>query len=99
MRNVRFLCDSTGVGLATEQQMSPTNVVTRVLLALLLAVAVAIVCLWWYYRPTIEAGSAGLSSRTESISIPSISIGITNPFLLTFLVAVVLLFVILKFVR
>jgi hypothetical protein len=56
--------------------MSPTKLVIRGLLAVILTVAFVIVCLWWYYRPTIEAGSAGLSSRTESISIPSISLGI-----------------------
>jgi len=79
--------------------MSPTKLVMRGLLAVILTVAFVIVCLWWYYRPTIEAGSAGLSSRTESISIPSISIGITNPYLLMFLVIVVALFAILKFFR
>jgi len=79
--------------------MSPTKLVIRGLLAVILTVAFVIVCLWWYYRPTIEAGSAGLSSRTESISIPSISIGITNPYLLMFLVIVVALFAILKFFR
>jgi len=79
--------------------MSPTKLVIRGLLAVVLTVAFVIVCLWWYYRPTIEAGSAGLSSRTESISIPSISIGITNPYLLMFLVVVVALFAILKFFR
>ena len=79
--------------------MSPTKLVIRGLLAVILTVAFVIVCLWWYYRPTIEAGSAGLSSRTESISIPSISIGITNPYLLMFLVAAVALFAILKFFR
>jgi len=79
--------------------MSPTKLVIRGLLAVILTVAFVIVCLWWYYRPTIEAGSAGLSSRTESISIPSISIGITNPYLLMFLVVVVALFAILKFFR
>jgi hypothetical protein len=78
--------------------MSPTNLI-RVLVAVVLTVAFVIVCLWWYYRPTIEAGSAGLSSRTESISIPSISIGISNPYLLMFLVVVVVLFAILKFFR
>ena len=78
--------------------MSPTKLVIRGLLAVILMVAFVIVCLWWYYRPTIEAGS-GLSSRTESISIPSISIGITNPYLLMFLVVVVVLFAILKFLR
>jgi|KBSMisStandDraft_5_1062788.scaffolds.fasta_scaffold662645_1 NADH:ubiquinone oxidoreductase subunit 6 (subunit J) len=79
--------------------MSPTKLVIRGLLAVILTVAFVIVCLWWYYRPTIEAGSAGLSSRTESISIPSISIGITNPYLLMFLVVAVALFAILKFFR
>ena len=79
--------------------MSPTKLVIRGLLAVILMVAFVIVCLWWYYRPTIEAGSAGLSSRTESISIPSISIGITSPYLLMFLVVVVVLFAILKFFR
>jgi uncharacterized membrane protein len=79
--------------------MSPTKLVIRTLLALILTVTFVIVCLWWYYRPTIEAGSAGLSSRSESISIPSISIGIGNPYLLTFLVVVVVLFAILKFFR
>ncbi len=79
--------------------MSPTKLVIRGLLAVILTVAFVIVCLWWYYRPTIEAGSAGLSSRTESISIPSISIGITNPYLVMFLVVVVALFAILKFFR
>jgi len=79
--------------------MSPTKLVIRGLLAVVLMVAFVIVCLWWYYRPTIEAGSAGLSSRTESISIPSISIGITNPYLLMFLVVAVALFAILKFFR
>jgi len=79
--------------------MSPTKLVIRGLLAVVLTLAFVIVCLWWYYRPTIEAGSAGLSSRTESISIPSISIGITNPYLLMFLVVVVALFAILKFFR
>ena len=79
--------------------MSKTKLVIRGLLAVILTVAFVIVCLWWYYRPTIEAGSAGLSSRTESISIPSISIGITNPYLLMFLVVVVALFAILKFFR
>ena len=79
--------------------MSPTTLVIRGLLALILTVVFVMVCLWWYYRPTIEAGSAGLSSRTESISIPSISIGITRPYLLMFLVVVVVLFAILKFFR
>ena len=79
--------------------MSATKLVIRGLLAVILTVAFVIVCLWWYYRPTIETGSAGLSSRTESISIPSISIGITNPYLLMFLVVVVALFAILKFFR
>ena len=81
--------------------MSPTKLVIRALLALILTVAFVIACLWWYYRPTMEGGSAGLSSRTESISIsiPSISIGISNPYLLTFLVVVVVLFVVLKFFR
>jgi hypothetical protein len=79
--------------------MSPTKLVTRVFLALILTVALVIAWLWWYYRPTIEAGSAGLSSRSESISIPSISIGISNPYLLMFLVVVVVVFAILKFFR
>jgi NADH:ubiquinone oxidoreductase subunit 6 (subunit J) len=79
--------------------MSPTKLVIRGLLAVILMVAFVIVCLWWYYRPTIEAGSAGLSSRSETISIPSVSIGITNPYLLMFLVVVVVLFAILKFFR
>jgi NADH:ubiquinone oxidoreductase subunit 6 (subunit J) len=79
--------------------MSPAKLVIRGLLAVILMVAFVIVCLWWYYRPTIEAGSAGLSSRSETISIPSVSIGITNPYLLMFLVVVVVLFAILKFFR
>ena len=79
--------------------MSKTKLVIRGLLAVILTVAFVLACLWWYYRPTIEAASAGLSSRTESIPIPSISIGITNPYLLMFLVVVVALFAILKFFR
>ena len=79
--------------------MSPTQSVIRVLLALVLTVAFVVVCLWWYYTPIIEAGSAGLSSRSESISIPSISISISSPYLLTLIVVVVVLFAILKFFR
>jgi hypothetical protein len=76
---------------------SPTKLI-RVLVAVL-TVAFVIACLWWYCRPTLEAGSAGLSSRTESISIPSLSIGIANPYLLMFLVVVVVPFAILKLSR
>jgi hypothetical protein len=79
--------------------MPPTNLTVRILPAIVLTVAFVIVCLWWYYRPTIER--AGLSSRTESISIGSISINTPYllPSLLTVIVVGVVLFVLLQLFR
>jgi hypothetical protein len=81
--------------------MSPTNPVIRVLLAIILTVALVIVWAWWYYRPTLEAASAGLSSRSESISIGSSSINLPYllPYLLTVIVVVVVVVAILKVFR
>jgi hypothetical protein len=77
--------------------MSPTNRIIRVLVAVVLTVAFAIVSLWWYYRPTLEAGSAGLSSRSESLSIGSISI--STPYLLTVIVVVVVVVVVVAILK
>jgi hypothetical protein len=49
------------VGLRSGGHLSPTHSVIPVLLALVLTVAFVIVCLWWYYRPTLEAGSGSIS--------------------------------------